>query len=405
MGIRQRIAAWLDPPEQRAFSSRNDALAALLSGGVAFQGGAIVSPRTAENLSTVLACVGAISSALASLPVWIYRRTATGRELDEAQPLMRVVRRGANRHQSWADFCEWLIASTLLSGNGLAEIITDDRGALVELRPIPWSWASARILPSGRLAFDVSEQHGIFGTVARGQRRLLQEEVLLLTDRSDDGVLGVSRLRRAATVIGAALNQQDFAASVLSNGVFPSGVITAEGRLDDAQRKHLRGEFRSFAGVEHAARALVLDQGLKWASLSISPEDQELLASRRFTGEELCRIYSVPPPIIGDLTHGTFTNSETLIRWFAQSALSHWARKLERALERQVLSEAARATHEVEVDLSGLLRGDPAERWQSHKIAVESGILLPNEVREIEGFDPLPEQTQEQQEQQELEVA
>jgi HK97 family phage portal protein len=127
----------------------------------------------------------------------------------------------------------------------------------------------------------------------------------------------------------------------------------------------------------------VLDQGLKWQQLSISPEDTELLASRRFTTEELPR-----PPII-DLTHGTFTNSETLIRFFAQSTLSTWCRKLESALERQVLSATSRATHEIEVDLSRLLRGDAETRWASHKTAVEAGILLPNEVREIEGFGPL----------------
>ncbi len=102
----------------------------------------------------------------------------------------------------------------------------------------------------------------------------------------------------------------------------------------------------------------------------------------------------MPPPIIGDLSHGTFTNSETLIRLFAQSTLAQWCRKLERALERQVLSEAARATHEIEIDLSGLLRGDPETRWKSHQIALNTGALTINEVREIEGFSPLSESSE-----------
>jgi HK97 family phage portal protein len=280
------------------------------------QSSARVWPRTCRRFWPA-----SISSAIASLPLWVYRRTATGREVDEGHPLMRLVRLGANRFQSWPDFVEWFIASTLLSGNGLSEIGTDGRGALVELRPIPWSWASVQLLPNGRLAFDVSESSGIFGGTGR-TRRLLQDEVLLLTDRSDDGVLGLSRLRRAAAVVGAALGQQEFAAGILSNGVYPSGIVSAEGKLQPADFAALVERFRSFAGTERAAKALILDQGLKWNQLTISPEDTELLASRRFTTEELARIYQVPPPIIGDLTHGTFTNSETLIRFFAQSTLS-----------------------------------------------------------------------------------
>jgi HK97 family phage portal protein len=149
-------------------------------------------------LSTVLACVGAISSAISSLPLYVYRRTPTGREVDNSHPLMRLVRTSPNAHQSWPDFVEWLIASTLLVGNGLAEVVDDGRGAVVELRPVPWSWASVSMLPNGRLAFDISEQRGVLGTAVAGRRRLLQDQVLLLTDRSDDGILGVSRLRRAA---------------------------------------------------------------------------------------------------------------------------------------------------------------------------------------------------------------
>ncbi|WP_254434843.1 phage portal protein, partial [Magnetospirillum sp. UT-4] len=104
----------------------------------------------------------------------------------------RLVRRGPNPWQTWPDFIEWLVASTLLRGNGLAEIIHDSRGAVVELRPIPWDWVTVYLLPSGRLAYDVAEQAGLWGSTGR-IRRLLQGEVIHLRDRSDDGLLGRSR--------------------------------------------------------------------------------------------------------------------------------------------------------------------------------------------------------------------
>lgn len=120
----------------------------------------------------------------------------------------------------------------------------------------------------------------------------------------------------------------------------------------------------------------------------MSPEDAELLASRRFSTEEIARIFNVPPPMIGDLTHGTFTNSETMLRWFAQGCLNHWTRKIEAEFTRSIFTDPAL---ELELDLSGLLRGDPEVRWASHKIAVEAGILDANEVRQLEGWNPRPD--------------
>ena len=385
------ILSWLGY-ERRSFSSRDDELGRLLSGGVMYQSGQVVSPRSAEGLATVTACISAVSSALATLPTFVYRVSDTGREVDWNHPLQRLIRRGPNPYQSWPSFIEWLVASTLLTGNGLAEIVVDARGAVVELRPIPWHLTSVTMLPSGRLSFEVSEPSLLGQATAR--RKLMQDQVFLLTDRSDDGLLGVSRLRRAAAVIGGALAQQEFAHNTLSNGVYPSGIVKASGKLDNLQRQQLTAGFRSFAGTDKAAKALILDQGLEFSSLSISPEDAEMLGSRRFTGEELCRIYSVPPPIIGDLTHGTFANVQDLLRWFAQHCLASWCRKLEAELERQVLSETSSADHQIEVDLSGLLRGDPETRWKSHQIAIQTGVLTRNEVREVEGYAPLPEQAQ-----------
>jgi HK97 family phage portal protein len=171
--------------------------------------------------------------------------------------------------------------------------------------------------------------------------------------------------------------------------VNPSGALEMEGKLTNEQRDNLAKQFReAFAGPSKAARALVLDQSMKWKQVSISPEDAEFLASRRFTVEELARLFNVPPPMCGDLSHGTFSNVETLVRWFATNTLTPWVRKIEAEFTRSVFSAASRATHRLELDLSGLLRGDPAQRWQAWKIAVEANILDPDEVREEEGWNP-----------------
>lgn len=356
--------------------------------------GVLVNPRLAENLSTVLACVNAISTSMASLPAFVYRRIEKGREFAENHPLMALIRRGPNQWQTWPDFIEWVMSQVLLRGNALSEILIDGAGNVIGLRPIPWEWVSVQLLPSGRLAYDVCEITSIYGGTGR-PRRLLEGEVFHLRDRTDDGLLGRSRLQRAAAVVAAGINLQEFTSALFANGVHPSGVLTAEGKLGADALGQLKERFReAFSGTRNAAKALVIDQGLKWESISISPEDAELLASRKFSSEELCRLYQVPPPIVQDYAHNTFTNSETAGRWFCQFTVGPWAKKLEAEFVRSVFGDG---NYELELDLSGFMRGDPETRWKSHEIAVKNGILDVNEIREIEGWNPrtdLPKPTE-----------
>jgi len=383
VGFLQRLFA--TKTEERAREVSWDAL----KGGVDIGGTALVNPRMAENLSTVLACVGAISSAMASLPAYVYRRLEKGREIDERHPLARLIAVGPNQHQSWADFIEWIMASVLLRGNALAEIVTDTRGAVVELRPIPWEWVTVQLLANGRLVYDIVETSPLYGANIGRPRRLLQDEVFHLRDRSDDGLIGRSRLQRAAAVVQAGLGIQDYAGALYGNGAFPSGAIETDIKLQPDQREQLAQKFReNFQGSKQAAKVLVLDQALKWKSISMSPEDAEFLASRRFTVEELARLFNVPPPMAGDLSHGTFANVETLVRFFATNTLTPWVRKIESEFTRSVFSEASRMSHRLELDLSGLLRGDPQQRWAAWQIAVSNGILDVDEVREEEGWNP-----------------
>ena len=347
----------------------------------ALASGNMPNAQGAENLATVMACVGAISSALASLPVYVYRKQGGGKVEDPTHPVAKLVERGPNDTQSWPEFVEWFTASALLQGNALAEIVTDQRGAPVELIPHPWNRVNVRVLDNGRLLYEVTDQQG-------RTRRLLQSEVWHLRDRTDDGMVGVSRLKRARNVIEAGEQVQRLGINTYRNGVFPSGVVMADEAIGADQIEKLSQRFReAFGGTNNAGTALVLDQGLQWKQLGVSPEDAELLASRRFSVEELARIFQVPPPIVGDYTHNTFTNSQTAGRWFATHTLTPWITKLEAGARRSIFSTSSRMTHSMEFDLSGFLRGDPEQRWNAHKIAIETGVLDTDEVRQIEGFN------------------
>ncbi|MEI6485470.1 MAG: phage portal protein [Sphingomonadales bacterium] len=344
-----------------------------------------VSERMAENFATVTACVNAVSSALAMAPAYIYRRTDGERVEVVNHPLRRLIDGGPNSTQTWPDLIEAHAASTLLSGNGLIEIQRDG-AEIVGLRHIPWAWVSPMLAPSGRLVYDVTEQTGLYGSQGR-TRRLLSDDVIHLRDRSDDGILGRSRLSRSPATISSALQGNEFAQAFLANGAQPSGAIESDAAIAPDKMSALRAQFdEGHAGTSKAGKVLVLSDGLKFVPFQISPEDAELLGSRKFSVEEVCRLFQVPPPLVQDYSHNTFTNSEAAGRWFAQFTLGPMARKIEAAFSRALFPEGSGL--EIELDLSSFLRGDPQTRWAAHKIAVEAGILDPDEVREIEGFNP-----------------
>lgn len=378
MGMIERFAAWAGY-EKRA---GDDPSWAALAPGIGAMAG--MSARAAENLSAVLACTGVIASSLASIPALIYRREGDGRTEVSGHPLARITREGATAAMTWPEFVEHLVASTLLTGNGLAEILRGPGGELSGLRYIPWGMVTVSELSSGRLAYDVSD--------GRGRTwRLLAGEVIHLRDRTDDGLIGRSRLSRAGDALAGAMAANDFARSFLNNGAQPSGVLEMPGVLTADQFTRLRTQMAErHAGAKKAGNVMILDGGAQWKASQISPEDAELLESRKFAVEEICRIYQVPPPLVQDYSHNTFTNSETAGRWFAMFTLAPWARKIEAEFARSVFP--AGSGLEMELDLSGFLRGDPATRWNAHKIAIDAGVLDADEVRQVEGWNPRTKQ-------------
>jgi HK97 family phage portal protein len=348
-----------------------------------FAGSGALSARAAENISTVFACTSAISSALAYIPPLVYRRDTEGNRIEASNhPLARLTRQGVNGQMTWPEFVEHLIASALLAGNGLAAIEYDARGELSGLEFIPWGRVTVQRLRSGRLAYDITDPLGSART-----RRLLEGEVLHLRDRTDDGMIGRSRLSRASETVAGVAAANSFAKGFLDRGGYPSGVLSFPGTVNPEARAEIQRSFAArHTGTQNVGRVLVLDNGMTWTTAAISPEDAELLESRKFGVEEICRLFQVPPPLVQDYSHNTFTNSETAGRWFAQFTLAPWARKLEAEFARSLFP--AQSGLELELDLSGFLRGDPQTRWAAHKIALDAGVLDADEVRHIEGWNP-----------------
>jgi HK97 family phage portal protein len=242
------------------------------------------------------------------------------------------------------------------------------------------------VLPNGRLAYDVVAYTASWG--GKGTpRRLLAGEVLHVRDRSDDGYVGRSRLNRAPAVLSSAIGLQTYSGAVWQNAATPSGVVTVPAGIKKDDFNRMRESFeQAYTGAQRGGRVVFADAESRFTPLQISPEAAEVLASRRFTVEEMCRLWNVPPPIVQSYEFNTFTNSAQANTWFAMNTLRPVARKIEAEFSRSVFG--AQDDHHIEIDLSGLMRGDYATRWTANVAAVEAGILTADEVREAEGYAP-----------------
>lgn len=318
--------------------------------------------------------------------------------------MSRLIRQ-PNHLQSWCDWVEWLLSSTLLQGNAIAVVDHDGAGRPCGLYPIPW-WCCQPILvpatpaemigspyvPNSKLVFDITQTMQPWPLPSSGYyptgfpKRYFDDEVVFLRDRSDDGILGRSRLSRAPEAYAAALGAQSFSAGIWQNGASLTGILRHPGRLGDESARNLAQSWKdSQAGGLNARKVAILEEGMEFEKIGVSPEDAELLDSRRFSVEEICRLFGVPPPIIGEWTHATFSNTASASEWFGSMTLLPWVRKIEAEFSRVVFNSDDFA---LQIDLGGLLRGSYQDLMQTNIAAVRGGVMSADEARAEIGLDP-----------------
>jgi HK97 family phage portal protein len=379
MGIFSRL---FGRAEERNIKASDPYLAEYFGMGSGLTGG--VDAQRASGLATAGACIGVVSQSLASVPLCAYRRTRNGgRERAPDHPLYSVLHDQPNGQQTSFELREALIASLMIAGNAYAAIDWNARGQVIGLRLIDPAAVSVERLPSGRLRYRVARRNG-------GTDLMLQEEVLHLRYRlARDGVMGLSPIRIARETFGLALAQQDTATGLALKGNRPSGALVFPTALSDAVKE--RGLTRLREKIEAdtvTSGVLILDGGVQWQSLSMTPLDAQFLESRKLTNLDICRVFGVPPTAVGILDNSTYNNLEQESRALVVRCLAPMARRVEQAMNSALLSESARKTFFVEHDLAGLMRGDIKARYEAYRHGRQWGWLSPNEIR---GLENLPE--------------
>lgn len=352
--------------------------------GAALMRGGNYAVGNAESLSTVYACVSAISETIASLPLILYRRTTDeGREKASDHPLYKVLHDQPNDWQTSLEFREMLQAAVLLRGNAFAEIKRGYDGQVRSLIPLSNDRVTVIHLDNGRLGYDVTDQKG-------GVRRLLQEEVFHLRHRSTDGRVGISPITASRQTVELALAERQHGTSTFSNGAKLSGILTFPGRLQDTQRNNIKNSWKDeYAGSNNAGKTPVLEEGVEYKPISMTSDDAQYLESRQFSVEEIARLFRVPPTIIGQMDKANYSNSVELARQFVTLTLRRHLVMWEQAISRALLTEAGRRTYFAEFSVEGLLRGDSTNRAEFYSKGLTDKWLMIDEVRKLENLPKL----------------
>lgn len=343
------------------------------------------APRgNALGLSATYACVNLLAGTQASLPLMVYRTDSAGvRTVAKDHPLYFVLHDSPNYDQTAVDFWEFMCAALELHGNAYAEIALRSDGSVYSLTPIGPQYVSVK--RNGALEYTITENGK--------QRTLKQERILHIRGFGGNPLGGVSTLSACAKAFSSAMAAETAAGNMFQNGAMPSGVLSTDKTLTPEQRKlaeELLGE--KFAGALNAGRPMLLDNGVKWEQLTISPEDAQMLETRRFGVEEICRVFGVPPHMIGHTENSTSwgTGLEQQTLGFVKFTLRRRLKRIEQALEKQLLPLAERRQGvTIEFNLEGLLRGDSQGRSQFYQTMTQMGAMTINEVRALENLPPV----------------
>ncbi|MGI9458440.1 MAG: phage portal protein [Pirellulales bacterium] len=364
---------WLPGQESRHFGWDSE------SGGGGSAAGVRITPDTALKSTAVLACARVLAETVAGLPLHLYKRTGQGRSIANEQPLYSVLHEQPN---SWQTSFEWREQSMLhvcLWGNAYSEIRSGSAGSVTELHPLHPSRMSVERIENGKLRYKYREPNGT-ETVYR------QDKILHVRWMSSDGVTGMIPVDLAKDAVALARACELHGASYFGNGAIPGVVLETDQTLEPSAASSLRENWeRMHRGAGRAHRTAVLMGGLKAHELTGTNTEAQFLESRRFQVEEICRLFRVPPHLVGDLSRSSFSNIEQQSIDFVQHTLLPWLKRFETAFSRDLITD--RKTHFAEFDTRGLLRGDAAARASYYSTLWNLGVLSINEIRGFENMN------------------
>lgn len=340
-----------------------------------------VTEEKALGIDAVFACVNLYARTLASMPLLLYEKTPDGKRRAVNHPLYRLLHNEPNPNMTSHNFRKIMEASLKLWGNAYAWIEFDNSWRVKYLWPLlPGNVFPQRSLQTGELFYDAVLYNG-------ESRRFRAYEMVHIPGLGFDGISGRSPVRQFAETMGFNLDIKSYGRKFFKNGARPSGVLQHPGSLSEEAQKRLENKFdKRYSGIENTGKTILLEEGMTYHQIGVPPEEVQFIESRKYSVEEIARIYGVPPHMIGDLEHATFSNIESQDINFAKHSIVPECVNWEQELMRKLLNDDEQARYEIEFNMEGLVRGDMESRYRAYAIGRQWGFLTADDIRAKENM-------------------
>jgi HK97 family phage portal protein len=347
--------------------------------------GMVVNSDKAMTLAWVWQAVNTISNDIARLPVILYdKRNPDDRVRATTHPGYSLLKRAPNPYMSPKTLLSVLMKNALLSGNGVAWIQRDGRGAPIALYP----------LPPDNVTLEVVNNEPIYVVQFPYQDKsekvaLSFRDVIHIKNLTNNGYWGYDTISYARNSIGLGLATEQHGNRFFKNNARPSVVLETDGTIDKERADNLLASWNEMhAGSNNAYKTALLSGGMKAKIMSINNDNAQWLDSRKFQRQEVASWFNIPPHKLGDSSKTSFSSLEAENRSYADMTLMNWIVEIEQQLDNKLLTarQRQRDQYNFEFLTAGLLRADLITRYQSYQIGISSEFLSPNEVRKLENM-------------------
>lgn len=350
--------------------------------GVKNWSGQQVTVDSTLQLSTAWACVRLISETIGTLPIEVYKKVAGKKRLADSHPLQYLLSFSPNAESTPTVFWQACLASMLLRDGMYVEVKKDVTGKVTSMFFLVPDLLGARESDGRRYYTDPITGIG---------RWIARNELWYTPSFTTNGITGLAPTQYGANVFGGAIAADKASAETFKSGMRASGIVTMDHVMKSEQREDVR---------KHTERAvedggiLVLEKGSSFTQLTMTPQDSQLLSTRQFNVEEICRWFRVPPFMVGhnDKASGYPASLEQQMKMFQQMVLAPWLVRIEQSMNKFLFNDADRGKFFCKFNLDALLRGDSAARAAYYKAGIGDGWMSRAEAREEEGLPPLDDE-------------
>ena len=374
-GLKAALRNWLLGPTSSAGS-----IIGMYTNGI--DAGVTVNTDTALRFTAVFAAIKLLAENIAGLPKAVMVRTKDGgyepAVKHPAHALLYV------RPNAYMDvFTFWFTIIAWLEGKGNAfAMIRYEKGKPVALHPVYPDWVKV-VFVNGEKMYVVKATNPDFSFL---DGTYLENEMLHFMLFTFNGIVGVDPISYNAAAIGEGIAAQKFTADYFRTGGAIKGTIETDQALGDDDYERFMAHWAATSGN---GQTPLLEYGFKYKAINLSPEASQLLQSKTFSIDDIARIFCIPPHMLAELSHATFSNIEQQNIFFGEYSLRPICKRIEKQLELKLFNDKERGDYHVKFDLNGLMRGDAQARAVFYEKGINAGWMTPNEAREFEGMKRL----------------